>query len=124
MNDTAAPLYTLKELKDLLGDEWKKTLGNALLKLILATLIIGGVELTYGLPIVTLATSPLVACLLVFLWESRCMESNANSSRGSFQENAMTIASESWTKFLGANASTVIDINKTEVWNLNKERHA
>jgi hypothetical protein len=70
MNDEASPLDTFKELKGLLGDEWKKTLGKRTTQLILATLVIGGVELTYGLPIVTLATSPLVAGVIVFLWDS------------------------------------------------------
>src|SRR5829696_6683623 len=70
MNEEPSPLETLKELKSLLGDEWKKALGKRTTQLVLATLIIAGVELTYGLPIITLATTPFVGATLVFLWDS------------------------------------------------------
>jgi hypothetical protein len=70
MNEEAATLDTLKELKNLLGDEWKKTLGKRTAQMVLATLIIAGVELTYGLPVITLATTPFVGGLIVFLWDS------------------------------------------------------
>lgn len=64
---TADVIKTLLELitKD---DEFKKTLGTRTAYFIVATLAIAAVELTYGIPIITLASTPFVGAIIVFLY--------------------------------------------------------
>ena len=59
----------IKTLLELLtkDDEFKKSLGKRTTYLILATLTIAAVELTVGIPIITLASTPFVGAIIVFL---------------------------------------------------------
>jgi len=63
---TGEAIKTLVEilLKD---EEFRRSLGRRMTYLILATLAVAAVELTIGLPIITLASTPLVGAIIVFL---------------------------------------------------------
>lgn len=65
-----SPRVVIKTLVELLksDEELKASLGKYLTYFILASLVIATLELTVGLPIITLSTSPLVGGIIVFLY--------------------------------------------------------
>lgn len=69
-DDNPKTTDVIKTLLELLtkDEEFKKTLGKRTAYFIIATLAVAAVELTYGIPIITLASTPFVGAIIVFLY--------------------------------------------------------
>lgn len=72
MSNEPSPKVVFQEIQKLLSEEgpWRSVLGKRTTQFVILSLIIAGAELTYGIPVITLATAPFAGALLIFLWDS------------------------------------------------------